>query len=102
MERIKMYNTSDNNELKKDVIERFRNELPVLRAKARVSQELLAEKIGVSRQTYSAFETGKREMSWTFFLALLAFFQNNEQTKQMLGQMDDLESDAISILSPNK
>jgi len=97
-----MYVTSDVNVLKKDVMDRFRNELPVLRVKACVSQELLAEKIGVSRQTYSAFETGKREMSWTIFLALLAFFQNNEQTKQMLGQMDGFEKDTQSILSPTK
>ena len=49
-------------------------ELPVLRAKARISQEDIASKIGISRQTYSSIETGKREMSWTTFLALIAFF----------------------------
>lgn len=53
----------------------------MLRAKARVSQEEIAEKIGISRQTYSSIETGKRDMSWTTFLALMAFFQNNDSTK---------------------
>ena len=63
---------------KQELVEEFRNELPVLRAKARVSQEIVAEKIGISRQTYSGIETGKRDISWTIFLALVAYFQNNE------------------------
>lgn len=47
--------------LKQKLIENFRNELPVLRARARVSQETLAEKIGISRQAYNNFETGKKK-----------------------------------------
>lgn len=65
--------------------------LPMLRAKAKVSQEVVAEKIGISRQTYSSIETGKRDMSWTVFLALFAYFQNNEQTKDLIGKIDGLE-----------
>ena len=71
-------------DIRKKMIEILRNELPVLRAKARVSQGEIAEKIGISRQTYSSIETGKREMPWTTFLALLAYFQNNESTNQMI------------------
>ena len=74
---------------KQELIERCRRELPVLRAKARVSQEIVAEKIGISRQTYSGIETGKRDISWTTFLALVAYFQNNELTKTMIDGMDD-------------
>ena len=59
--------------LRNTIIELLRKELPVLRAKARVSQGEIAEKIGISRQTYSSIETGKREMSWTTFLALIAY-----------------------------
>lgn len=61
-------------DMRSKVIALLRNELPVLRAKARVSQEDIANKIGISRQTYSSIETGKREMSWATFLALIAFF----------------------------
>lgn len=75
----------------------FRNELPVLRAKAQVSQEELAKKIGISRQTYSSLETGKREMSWTTFLALIAYFQNNENTNKMISEIDGL-SEGIEML----
>lgn len=59
--------TDDITELKHNLMEQFRNELPVLRARARASQEVIAEKIGISRQTYSGIETGKREMTWTIF-----------------------------------
>ena len=43
----------------------LKNDLPVLRARVGLSQEVLADKIGISRQTYSSIETGKREMAWT-------------------------------------
>lgn len=83
---------------KQKLIEAFRNELPVLRAKARVSQEIVAEKIGISRQTYSGIETGKRDISWTTFLALVAFFQNNELTKTMLDNMSDFNNKLSLII----
>lgn len=83
---------------KQKLIEIFRSELPVLRAKARVSQEILAEKIGISRQTYSGIETGKRGISWTTFLALVAYFQNNDLTKTMVDSMTDFNSILSSIM----
>lgn len=72
--------TESQNDLKRRLINALKNDLPVLRARVGLSQEVLADKIGISRQTYSSIETGKREMAWTTFLALVAFFQNNEQT----------------------
>lgn len=53
----------DSIHLRDTIIELLRNELPVLRAKAKVSQEDIVERIGTSRQTYSSIERGKREMS---------------------------------------
>ncbi len=82
--------TEKTDNIKNKMTELFRNELPVLRAKARVSQGELAQKIGISRQTYSSLETGKREMSWTTFLALIAYFQNNENTNKMINEIDGL------------
>lgn len=83
--------------LRNTIVELLRKELPVLRAKARISQEDIAEKIGISRQTYSSIETGKREMSWTIFLALIAYFQNNESTKKMIGEINGL-SEGIEMI----
>lgn len=82
--------TESQNDLKRSLINALKNDLPVLRARVGLSQEVLADKIGISRQTYSSIETGKREMAWTTFLALVAFFQNNEQTLPMLKQNEGL------------
>jgi DNA-binding XRE family transcriptional regulator len=81
------------------VIHLLRNELPVLRTKAKVSQEEIANRIGVSRQTFSLLETGKREMSWTVFLALIAFFQNNDNTREMLKNIEGLSDGLETLLS---
>ena len=86
------------NELKNRLIEALRNDLPVLRARVGLSQEAIADKIGISRQTYSSMETGKREMAWTTFLALVAFFQNKEQTLPMLKQIEGLLEGVEKIL----
>ena len=86
------------NELKNRLIEALRNDLPVLRARVGLSQEAIADKIGISRQTYSSIETGRREMAWTTFLALVAFFQNNEQTLPMLKQIEGLLEGVEKIL----
>lgn len=86
------------NELKNRLKEALRNDLPVLRARVGLSQEAIADKIGISRQTYSSIETGKREMAWTTFLALVAFFQNNEQTLPMLKQIEGLLEGVEKIL----
>lgn len=85
-------------EIRRKLISRFRDELPVLRARARISQETLAEKIGISRQTYSSIETGKREVTWTTFLALVAYFQNNEQIRQMIDMIEDFEKDMAIVM----
>ena len=90
------------NEAKNQLIKALKNDLPVLRARIGLSQEAIADKIGISRQTYSSIETGKREMGWTTFLALVAFFQNNDQTMQMLKQVNGLPNGIERILHDQK
>lgn len=58
----------------------------------------MAEKIGISRQSYS-IETGKKEMPWTTFLALIAVFQNNSETLRMLRMIDGVEDELASLSS---
>lgn len=85
-------------ETKSRLIESLRKDLPVLRARVGLSQEAVANRVGISRQTYSNIETGKREMTWITFLALIVFFQNNEQTLPMLKQIDGLLEGVEKIL----
>ena len=83
---------------KERLTQRLTYDLPVLRARLGVSQEELAEKIGISRQTYNAIETGKKEMNRLVFLSLVAVFKNYEKTNQMLKNIDGFEEDLQSIL----
>lgn len=60
------------------------NDLPVLRARLGISQEELALKIGVSRQTYNSYEAKKRPVPWSVCISLITFFASNEKTREML------------------
>lgn len=88
-----------NQQIKAELMEKLRCELPVLRARLGISQERVAEIIGISRQTYNAIETVKREMTWPIFLSMVAFFQNNEQTKLMLEQIEDFDEKMKCVLN---
>ena len=69
---------------KKKYIQMLTEDLPVYRARIGISQEELCLILGISRQTYSAVETGRRQMSWHTFLTLLLYFSYNVKTKTML------------------
>lgn len=58
--------------------------LPALRTQAEISQEELANLLGISRQTYSAIERKIRKMSWSTYLSLVMFFDYNQKTHRML------------------
>lgn len=60
------------------------NNLSILRSKLNISQEELANMLGVTRQTISSFESGQRKMTWSVFLALVLIFFRNEPTKHLL------------------
>ena len=72
------------------------SELPVLRAKMGISQEDISKRVGISRQTYSLIESKKQKMTWVTFMALLAFFENNEGTKQLLTAIGFFKNSAFS------
>ena len=44
--------------------------LLVLRSALNVTQEQIAYSTGMSRQTYSSYELGKKELTWSAFMAL--------------------------------
>ena len=60
------------------------NDLPVLRARLGVSQEEVAEKIGVSRQTYNSYESKKRKIPWNICIVLVSYFVSNSKTLEMI------------------
>ena len=73
-------------------VELLCDELPVLRARIKVSQAELARGVGISRQTYSLIETKKQKMTWVTFMAMIAFFSGYPKTRSelvSLGLIDD-------------
>ena len=69
---------------KKKLIDALTNELKVLRAKIGITQQELADRLGVSRQTYGMIESKTQNMTWSHFLALVFLFKNNEDTAKIL------------------
>lgn len=69
---------------KDELVKMMAQNLSVLRAKLNLSQEDLADVLGVTRQTISAIENGQRNMSWTVFLSLVLIFLKNRETKRLM------------------
>ena len=87
------------NDYRKVLIENLTKNLPMLRAKLGINQTELCEKIGVTRQTLTAIENGKREMSWIMFVALTHLFLQNEGTKTLLSVLGIYTEGLQSFLS---
>lgn len=76
--------------------------LPILRSKLNISQENLAQLLGVTRQTISSIESGQRKMKWSMFLALVLIFFRNEPTKKLLVALDIYTTDLNDFLNISK
>lgn len=82
METVSKWLLSDKE--KENFIATLTPNLPALRRQAEISQEELANLLGISRQTYSAIERKIRRMSWSTYLSLVLFFDHNKKTHRML------------------
>ena len=80
------------------LMETLTYELPVLRARLGISQQELAEKVGISRQTYNNIETGKKKINWLTFNALIAAFESNDETNAMLEKIDGFKNELLIVL----
>jgi DNA-binding XRE family transcriptional regulator len=67
--------------------------LSTLREKAKITQDELAAKVGLSRQTISAIETEARKMQWSTFSILIMFFANIEDVKNLMIAMGLINDD---------
>ena len=61
--------------------------LSTIRAKTDISQDELAAKLGITRQTITAIETKRRVMQWSTFVALILFFTRNDEVKSIMEVM---------------
>lgn len=93
MEELFKYYISEKE--KHALIEKLTPELPLLRTKAEISQEEIANIIGTSRQTYGAIERKARKMSWNTYLSLVWFYDYNRKTHKMIRNMDAFPHELI-------
>lgn len=70
------------------LIDKLSEELVALRAKAGLSQEEISNLLGISRQSYGAFELKKKEMTWRTCFSLIMYFEFNPKTQDMLHALD--------------
>jgi len=87
---------------KNQLIDILTKELKVLRAKAEISQQELANRMGVSRQTYGMIETKKQRMTWNHFMALLLLFISNEGTAEIIDRIGVFPPELEKYIKLNK
>ena len=78
-----------NQEVMKLCTEKLARELPVLRKMHHLTQKDLGDIIGVSRQTITNIESGKSEMKWSVFLALMFVFSLDNNSLEYLKRQAD-------------
>lgn len=62
--------------------------LTMLRAKLNLTQEELANVVGLSRYTVISIEKKQRRMTWNTFLSLVLVFSSNPETFKILKLLD--------------
>lgn len=79
---LKWSNISDTE--KKELIAHLTSNLKTLRAKGNLTQEDIANAIGISRQTYSMIECQKTSMAWSLYLSIVFLLSSRADTKELL------------------
>lgn len=70
--------------MKSVLTDRLQEYLQTLRIKLKLTQQQLADKVGVSRYTIMQIENKQRKLTWNTFLSLMLVFIKNKETDQML------------------
>ena len=88
-----------NHKRKQELCKIMASNLPTLRMKANLSQEELADRLGFTRQTFSAIEGKKRNMQWSTFSALVLFLSKDEEISKLMVVMGILTDDVNETLN---
>ena len=72
------------------------------RARLGLSQQQLANKVGVSRQTYCLTESGARSLSWNTYLSIVMFFDYNCKTHDLLRGIGAFPEDLFYQFNPGE
>lgn len=71
-------------EFRSTYITKMSENLALLRTSINLTQERLAELIGLSRFTLIAIEKKQRTMTWNTFLSLVLVFRANEKSRMLM------------------
>ena len=75
-------------EVKNNLCKNLGANLSTIRAKTDISQDELASKLGITRQTITAIETKRRVMQWTTFVSMVLFFIRNDEVRSIMELME--------------
>lgn len=92
MIREKWYISKKYKDLSMEILQ---DNLSALRARVDITQEELANILGISRQTYYAIESKKKQMSWNIFMSMIFFFHELKSTSEMLKELKIYPIDLI-------
>ena len=81
--------------------EKLADKLPTLRKEFGVSQQILADKAGLSRSTITKVEGKRQTLTWSTFLALFLIFKENPETAILLKTFEIDTDDIKNFLSGN-
>ncbi|NMA17602.1 MAG: helix-turn-helix domain-containing protein [Clostridiaceae bacterium] len=88
-------------ESKNKLMANMADNLAMLRVRLGLTQNELAEKLGISRHTVMNIENGKRELTWNNFLVLMLLFTKNESTNRLLNVLE-IYTDEFNDFIKNK
>lgn len=94
-------NTTDLEKKRSEVMSIMLEWLLVLRSALNITQEQIAYSVGMSRQTYSAYELRKKELTWSAFLSLFLFFMLNEKSRNLLSKKPGYIYTVFILLNAN-
>lgn len=90
------------NDGKESIINLLTENLPLLRKKMKMTQEELANQIGISRHSIIAIETSKKSMGWNTCLAIIAVFSKDEDTKNLMDILGITGGDFYDLIDLNQ
>lgn len=85
----------------KKYTERLVDKLPTLRKELGLSQQNLADRIGLSRSTITKVEGKRQALTWSTFLAIFLVFKESPKTSTLLKTFEIDTKDINDFLSGN-
>lgn len=82
---------------REELTNRMVSNLVVLRTMLQLTQDELAGLLGMTRQTLTMIETGKRKMTWTVYLALVYIFSRSPDTRKLMEIWELFPDDIMDV-----